>query len=73
MKEHRWIEGLCTAKVQIDAVDVTSLTAISVSSTETTATATGANSVSVGETVTLVVSANSSCLDMAFSMEIERT
>jgi hypothetical protein len=65
--------GTCTAKIQIEAVDVTGISAVSVSSTEATGTASAANSVSVGDTVTLVISSNSSCLDMAFTVKYTRT
>lgn len=62
--------GTCTAKVTIDDVDVTGITSISVTSSETTASASGTNTVSSGETVALVISSNSSALDVTFTLKI---
>ena len=51
--------GTCTAKVQVNGVDVTGLTGIAVSTTISEPTASGANTVSVGNSVTLVVTSPS--------------
>ncbi len=64
------LSGTCTAKVQIGGVDVTGLTAISVSSVQTVATATAANSVAAGAKVTLVVSANTVGLDLSLTLKM---
>jgi hypothetical protein len=63
------VSGTCTVAIKINGTDVTSLSSVSVSSVETTATATGANTVAVGDTVSLVVSSNSASVDMAFSLQ----
>lgn len=64
--------GTATAKVQIDGVDVTGLTAISVSSTITNSTATAARDVAAGAKVTLVISAVDTPEDLAFTMKVTR-
>ena len=64
--------GTCTAKLTIDGVDVTGITALSVSSTEASATASAANAVGVDTTLALVVSANSTALDLSFTVKITR-
>lgn len=64
--------GAVTAKLTIDGVDVTGISAVSVSSTEATGTASAANAVSVGNTVALVLSSNSSALDVAFTVKSTR-
>lgn len=66
------VSGTCTVKLTIDGVDVTGISAVSVSSTEATGTASGANSVPVGGTVALVISANAAALDVAFTVKITR-
>jgi len=65
--------GSITAKVTIDDVDVTGLTAISVTTSELTSTATAANSVSAGNTVKLVLSAGSSPVDLYFTLNCVKT
>jgi len=65
--------GTCTVAIQINGTNVTSLSAVSVSSTPSTTSATGANTVTSGQKVTLVVSSNSSSVNLAFSLEITRT
>ena len=64
--------GTCTAKLTIDGVDVTGISAVSVSTTEATGTASAANSVAVGNTVALVISANSAALNVSFTMKTAR-
>lgn len=64
--------GTCTAKIQIGGVDVTSLTGLSVSSANTTATATGANSVVAGDRVTLVLTSTSVIQDLEMTLKVTR-
>lgn len=60
--------GTCTAAVQIDGVNVTSLSGLSVTSVEQTVNATGANSVVAGNTISLVISSNASAADLQFTI-----
>lgn len=60
--------GTATADVKIDGTTITGMSAISISSTETTATATALNSLAVGQTLTLVVTAISSPVDLVFTL-----
>lgn len=60
--------GTCTAKVQIDGVDVTG-TSTAFSSTEASGTATAANSAAANTTISLVVTAASSPVDFAFTIK----
>lgn len=64
--------GTCTAKLTIDGVDVTGITALAVSSSEDFDDASAANSVSVGNTLALVISSNSSALDLQFTVKVTR-
>lgn len=64
--------GTVTAKVQIAGVDVTGISAVSVSSTPATGTATAANSVTAGNKVTMVFSSNSSAVNVGFTLKITR-
>lgn len=64
--------GTITAKLQIEGVDVTSCTGIAVTSTESTTTCTAANSVSAGDTITLVTSSLSAATNLAFSVGMTR-
>jgi len=64
--------GTVTAKLQIDGVDVTSCTGISVSSTESTTTCTAANTVDAGDTIQLVLSSLSSAANLSFSVGLTR-
>lgn len=63
------VSGTCTAAIQINGVNVTSLSGLSVTSSNTSATATGANGVSVGNEVTLVLSASSSPVGLKFTLK----
>ena len=63
--------GTCTWAVQINGVNVTGLSAISVSSTEQLITATAANVVAAGQRVTIVSTANSSAVDVEFTIMLE--
>jgi hypothetical protein len=68
----RSASGTCTAKLQIDGVDITGISSVAVGSTETTATASGANAVTAGQTLALVVSGNSGATEVAFSVRVTR-
>ena len=65
--------GTCTMAVKIDGVDVTSLSAISVTNGEQTVTASGANAAAAGTDLTLVLSAISSPVDLSFNIKTTRT
>jgi hypothetical protein len=66
------VSGTCTAKLTIDGVNVTGITALAVTSTEDFDDATAANVVGVGNTVALVVSSNSTALDLQFTVKYTR-
>lgn len=65
--------GTCTAAVQINAINVTSLSAVSVSNTISNTNATGANTVVAGNKVTLVISSPSSLNNLQCGVKITRT
>ena len=65
--------GTCTAAVQIGGVNVTSLSAISVSNSISSTNATGANTVSAGNKVTLVISSTSGLNNLQANLKITRT
>lgn len=65
--------GTCTVNLKIDGVDVTSLSAVAVTSSESTTAASGANSVAAGATVTLTISSVASAADLVFSIKTTRT
>lgn len=67
------VSGTITAAVKINGTNVTSISAVSVSSTPTTATASGANTVSAGDKITLVLSSNSTAVDLSFTLKVTRT
>lgn len=62
--------GTCTLAVKINGVDVTGLAAVAVTSSESTTAATAANTVAVGDTITVVASSISSPADLSFVVEI---
>jgi hypothetical protein len=64
--------GTITEKLQIDGVDVTSCTGISVTSSESTTSCTAANSLAAGNTLTLVTSSASSPVDLQMSVKLTR-
>lgn len=64
--------GTITAKLQIAGVDVTSCTAIAVSSTPSDTTCTAANTFAAGDAITLVTSSNSSAADLVVSVDVTR-
>jgi hypothetical protein len=63
--------GTCTWAVQIGGVDVTGLSAVSVSSVEQLVSATGANTINAGSRVTIVSTNNSSAVDVEFTIMLE--
>lgn len=73
LKNLKTASGTITAAIQIGGTNVTSLSSLSVTSTPQSPDATGANSVAVGDRITLVLSSNSSAADIEFTMEYIRT
>lgn len=65
--------GTCTAAVKINGTDVTGISAVSVSTSVATGTATAANTVVVGDKVTLVLSSTSSLNNLQATLKITRT
>lgn len=65
------LSGTCTVAIQIDGVNVTGLSAIAVTSTTQLVSATAANTVTAGQRVTMVVTGNSTALDLEFTMMLE--
>ena len=65
--------GTCTAALKINGVAVTGISAVSVSSTVATGTATAANTVAVGDTVTLVTTSPLTLNELQASIKITRT
>lgn len=63
--------GTCTWAVQIAGVNVTGLSAVSVSSTNQLVNATGSNTVTAGQRVTVVSTSNSSAVDIEFTLMLE--
>lgn len=64
--------GTTTAAVKINGSSVTGISAVSVSSTPATGTASAANTVSIGDKVTLVLSSSSTPVDLAFTLKETR-
>ena len=67
------ISGTITAALEIDGTPVTSISSVSVTSTETTATASGANAVEIGNTVDIVLTSNSSAVGLKGTVRITRS
>ena len=65
--------GTCTAALKINGTSVTGISAVSVSSTVATGTATAANTVVVGDKITIVTTSNSSLNNLQASIKITRT
>lgn len=65
--------GTCTVAVTINGTNVTGLSSVSGSIVTTSATASGANSVSVGDRISLVITNNSTAVDLVFSLKLTRT
>lgn len=64
--------GTCTTAVKINGVDVTGISAVSVSSTIATANASAANTVAVGDKITLVTTSNSALTNLQASLKTTR-
>lgn len=64
--------GSITLAVKINGVDVTGLSAVSITSTPADTNATAANTVAVGDVVTWVFTSNSAATDLRFNMKITR-
>jgi len=64
--------GTCTANLKINSTSVTSISAVSVSSTIATATASGANTVAVGDKITLVTTSNSGLNNLQLTIKTTR-
>lgn len=65
--------GTATAAVKINGTNVTSLSAVAVSSTISNTNSSGANAVAVGDKVTLVISSPSSLDNLQVSLKTTRT
>ena len=65
--------GTVTAALQINATNITGLGSISVSSTPQNVAATGANTVAVGDTLSLVFSSNASATNIQFTLAATRS
>ena len=65
--------GTCTAAVKINGTNVTGISAVSVSTSVATGTATAANTVSVGDKVTLVISSTSGLENLQASIKTTRS
>lgn len=64
--------GTCTVAVKINGVDVTGISAVAVSSTIATANASAANTVAVGNKITLVTTSNSALTNLQASLKTTR-
>jgi len=65
--------GTCSAAVQIGGTNVTGISAVSVSSSAAVGTATALNTVAIGNTVTLVISSNSTLVGLQVTLKFTRT
>lgn len=64
--------GTCTAALKINGTNVTGISAVSVSTTIATGTATAANTVAVGDKITLVTTSNSGLNNLQLSIKTTR-
>lgn len=64
--------GTCTVAIKINSTSVTSLSSLSVTSTPQTVASTGASSVVAGDAINMVVSSNSTALDLQASIKLLR-
>lgn len=64
--------GTCTANLKINSTSVTSISAVAVSTSIATATASGANTVSVGDKITLVTTSNSGLNNLQLTIKTTR-
>lgn len=65
--------GTITAEIAINGTAVTGLSAVAVTSTSQNVSATAANTVAIGDRVTLVLSSAASAANLEFTMAITRT
>ena len=65
--------GTVTAALKINGTNITGLGSISVSSTPQNVTATAANTVAIGNTLSLVFSSNASAQNIKFTLAATRT
>jgi hypothetical protein len=63
--------GTCTVAIQVNGVAVTGLSAVAVTATSQLVNATALNAIPVNGRVTMVVSANSSTVDLEFTIMLE--
>lgn len=64
--------GTCTANLKINSTSVTSISAVAVSTSIATATASGANTVAVGDKITLVTTSNSGLNNLQLTIKTTR-
>ncbi len=64
------IAGTCTLAIKINGVNVTGLSALSVTTSPATTNATAANSVAIGDIITAVVTSPSSIADLIFNLKV---
>jgi hypothetical protein len=64
--------GTISAAIKINGTNITGLSALSISSTEGSASATAANVVSIGDTVSVTTSSNSSAVNTAITLHCTR-
>jgi len=65
---YKTLSGTCTLNVEIDGTSVTSWSALSVTSTEANTASTGADTWAGGESLTLIVTSNSSALELQITI-----
>lgn len=70
---YKTTSGSATLAVQIDAVNVTGLSGLGLTTVEATANATAANTFAVGQTIQIVVSSNSSSVNFDWVIKMTRT
>ena len=63
------VSGTINITVKINGTDVTGLTSLTASSSSASPLATAANTVAVGDKITLVLASNSSAVDLEFVMK----
>lgn len=66
------LSGTATITIKIDGISITGMTNIAVSNVETVATASAFNSVAVGQTIDLVVTAVATPIDLVFTLKYIR-
>lgn len=67
---HKLASGTANVSVQIDGVNVTGLSSVSVTSTEATTAATAANSAAEGTTISFIVNSGTSPVGLSFQIEM---